>query len=174
MNRESGVVVVGAGGHALVCIEVLRASGYDVAGCVSADGTASADIGALGVSMLSADGDASVLVAQGHERWFVAIGDNAARSRAANAVLAAGGELVTAVSPQAVVASTVLVGPGALVMPGAVVNALTTIGTGAIVNTGAAIDHECTIGEFAHVAPRAALAGRVSVGTRALVGIGRR
>ncbi len=164
--------MVGAGGHALVCIEVLREAGIEVAGCVSSDGTTSADLGALGVPMLGTDRDLATLVAGGYTQWFVAVGDNAARSRASMAVLAAGGELVTAVSPRAAVSPSALVGPGALVMPGAVVNALATVASGAIVNTGATVDHECSIGEFVHVAPRAAIAGRVTVGEQALIGIG--
>src|SRR4029077_2839117 len=81
VEPRPGVVVVGAGGHALVCIEVLREAGIDVAGCVSSDGTSSADLGALGVPMLGTDRDLATLVAGGYTDWFVAIGDNAARAR---------------------------------------------------------------------------------------------
>ena len=79
VEPRPGVVVVGAGGHALVCIEVLREAGIEVAGCVSSDGTTSADLGALGVPMLGTDRDLATLVAGGRTQWFVAVGDNATR-----------------------------------------------------------------------------------------------
>jgi UDP-perosamine 4-acetyltransferase len=166
------VVIVGGGGHALVAIEVLRSAGFGVAGCLTSDGTAAADLSALGIVVLGTTDEISSFVAKGWTRWFVAIGDNRARLELSQAVTAAGGRIVTAVSPAAVVSPSAIIASGVLVMPGAVVNALASIDDGVIVNTGAAIDHECTVGAFAHVAPRAALAGRVEVGEGTLIGIG--
>lgn len=166
------VVVLGAGGHALVCIETLRAAGYDIAGCVSSDGTATADIDAVGVTMIGGEDDLADIVAERHPQWFVAIGDNQARRRAFEAVIAAGGTVVRAISPDARVSPSAHAEPGVLVMPGSVVNALATLGRGAIVNSGAVVDHECEVGAFAHIAPAAALAGGVTVGDGSLVGIG--
>jgi UDP-perosamine 4-acetyltransferase len=166
------VVVVGGGGHALVAIEVLRSAGFGVAGCLTADGTASADLPALGIATLGTTEEIPNFVDRGRTRWFVAVGDNRARLELSRAVTAAGGRIVTAVSPAAVVSPSAIIASGVLVMPGAVVNALASIDDGAIVNTGATIDHECTIGAFAHLAPRAALAGRVDVGEGTLIGIG--
>ena len=171
MPAKPAVVVVGAGGHALVSIDVLRSSGHDVAGCVSEDGSASAEVTKLGTSMMGTLADIQSLVDDDYS-FFVAIGDNRARRSLTDVVLDAGGRIVTAVSPNAVVATTATVAPGTLVMPGAVINALTTIEAGAILNTGCSVDHECAIGQFAHIAPRAALAGRVVVGQEAFIGIG--
>ncbi|MGA9276239.1 NeuD/PglB/VioB family sugar acetyltransferase, partial [Ilumatobacter sp.] len=170
MEATSGVVI-GAGGHALVCIEVLLRSGHEVAGCVSADGLARADIASLGVDMIGTVDELDTLLVDG--RWaFVAVGDNAARHSLIDRVTSLGAELVPAISPDAVVSRSAMVEAGALVMPGAVVNAHARIGLGSIVNTGAIVDHECSIGAFSHVAPRVALAGAVSVGEETLVGIG--
>ena len=122
--------------------------------------------------MLGTDGDLAALVADEYPRAFVAVGDNRTRQMLSEAVVAAGGSLVRAVSPAAVVSTTADVDDGVLVMPGAVVNALATSNAGVIVNTHASIDHGCRIGAFAHVAPGVALAGDVTVGEGALIGIG--
>jgi UDP-perosamine 4-acetyltransferase len=166
------VLIVGGGGHALVVIEVLRAAGYGISGALTREGVPTAGLERLGVSVVGTDTELAERVANGARRVFVAVGDNRTRQRLTAAVLAVGGELVAAISPDAVVSISTTVGHGALVMPGVITNALTTIGPGAIVNTRAAIDHECNIGAYAHVAPGVTMAGDVVVGEGALVGIG--
>lgn len=164
------VLVVGAGGHARVCIEALVDSGHHVLGVVSADGSA---IDGLDVAVLGTDADV-VAVAREHgaDCVFIAIGDNAARSTATQRCLDAGLALTTAISRFAMVSHTAVIGSGVALLPGAVVNAATTIGDGTIVNTNASIDHDCHVGSFVHVAPGVAVAGGVVVGSGALVGIG--
>lgn len=168
--RPDGVVVVGSGGHALVCIEVLREGGYPIAGCLSDDPDSAAP--GLDAPIVGCSADIARLVGEGARLFFVAVGDNRARCRLAGLVSAAGEALVAAVSAHAVVSPTAVVSPGALVMPGAVVNARSSVGAGAIVNTSASIDHECSLGGWSHVCPGASLAGRVTVGEGALVGVG--
>jgi UDP-perosamine 4-acetyltransferase len=133
---------------------------------------ASADLDGTGVEVLGTDGDLTSLVVNEYPRVFVAVGDNQSRWKLSEAVVAAGGSLVCAVSPAAVVSATADVDEGVLVMPGAVVNAHAHLERGVIVNTNAAIDHGCRIGAFSHVAPGVALAGDVAVGEGALIGIG--
>jgi UDP-perosamine 4-acetyltransferase len=169
---EVGVLVVGGGGHALVSVDVLRAGGHDVAGCVTRDGTVSAALAHLGVDVLGTDDDLSNLVSHSYPCVFVAVGDNKVRRTLAMLVVDAGGSLARAVSPAAVVSATAVVGDGVLVMPGAVVNAFARLDRGVIVNTRASVDHGCLVASFAHVAPAATLAGDVLVGEGALVGAG--
>ena len=166
------MLVIGGGGHALVSIEVLRACGHDVAGCLTRDGSAAADLDGVGVAVLGTDGDLARLVAGGHERVFVAVGDNADRRRLSEGVLTASGSLVRAVSPAAYVSPIARVDDGVLVMPGATVNAAADLARGVIVNTHASVDHGCRIGPFAHVAPGVAMAADVTVDEGALVGVG--
>jgi UDP-perosamine 4-acetyltransferase len=168
------VLVLGAGGHALVCIEVLRSAGYPVTTCLARTPRSAAALERLGVQVVGRDDQLSDYVPRRYSSVFVAIGNNSARGARIRDVRSLGGSLPAAVSPDAHMSVSAEIGPGALVMPGAVVNALAVVGAGAIVNTGALIDHECHIGDLAHVAPGAALAGSVAVGEGALVGIGAR
>jgi UDP-perosamine 4-acetyltransferase len=168
----SGVVVVGAGGHALVAIEVLRAAGHRVAGCVSYDGRSRSELSRLDVAMLGDESALVTMLEDGPVDVFVAIGDNRSRCDVSRRLVGAGARATAVISPQASVSALASVGHGALVMPGAIINTLATIGTGAIVNTGASVDHECVVGDYAHIAPGVALAGNVIVGAGALVGIG--
>lgn len=166
------VLVIGAGGHARVCIEALVDSGHVVLGVVSSDRSS---IDGLGVPVLGGD-DEVVAVAREHgaDCVFVAIGDNAMRASVTHRCLADGLALTNAISRFAMVSHTAVIGSGVALLPGAVVNAATTIGTGCIVNTNASIDHDGHLGEFVHVAPGVAIAGGVAIGRGALVGIGAR
>jgi UDP-perosamine 4-acetyltransferase len=166
---SSGIVVVGAGGHAKVCIELLRAMGEDVAFCIGAN-DARGDC--LGVPILAGDDRVSDLRTDGFDRAFVAVGDNRVRRKLGAAVVTAGYRLVNAVSPTAVVSPSARLGVGIAIMGGAVINAESTIGDLVIINTGATVDHDCSIGEAAHIAPQSALAGNVRVGACSFLGIG--
>ena len=166
------VLVVGAGGHAKVCVESLRDCGHDVVGAVTSDGE---PVEGFGVDVVASDADLrGALDAVGADAVFVAVGDNAARAAVVGRAVADGLVLVNAVSRFAMVSSSAVLADGVAVMAGAVINAGTSVGRGAVINSRAGVDHDCTIGEGAHVAPGAVVCGGVSVGAGALVGVGAR
>lgn len=166
---RSGVVVIGAGGHAKVCIELLRAMGREVAYCIGGTDAAAT---CLGVPVLAGDDHIQRLRGRGYEEAFVAIGANRVRQRLADAVERAGYRLVNAISPHALISPSAALGWGVAIMASAVINAETSIGDLAIINTGATIDHDCRIGRAVHVAPQCGLAGNVQVGDGSFLGIG--
>ena len=167
MNKE--IVVIGAGGHAKVCVELLRAAGESVAYCVGAHGGAAE---CSGVAVLYGDENIKRLWDEGYEVAFIALGSNDLRDRLAQTVLKQGFRLVNAVSPAACVSPSARLGVGVAIMAGAVVNAEAVIGDLAIINTGATVDHDCRVGRAAHIAPQCALAGCVTVGAGSFLGIG--
>ena len=169
----SNVLLIGAGGHARVCLEALRDHpGMRAVGAVSSDGHG---IDHLGVPLLGTDHDLETTAQScGATAACVAIGHNGDRQRAAERWTATGRPLASAVSRFAMVSHTASVGPGTVLLPGAVVNAATTLGSCVIVNTNASIDHDCQVGDAAHIAPGVAIAGEVTIGRRALIGIGAR
>ena len=166
---KSEVIVVGAGGHAKVCIELLRAQGDSVAYCV---GNPDSPDTCLGVPVLKNDEHLAALRKDGYEKAFIAIGSNSVRNKLAAKATQLGFGLVNAISPAAVVSPSATLGRGIAVMAGAVINAEAKISDLCIVNTGATIDHDCVIGEAVHVAPRCALAGNVHVGNFSFIGVG--
>ena len=168
---SKGVVVVGAGGHAKVCIESLRSMGKQVDYCV---GDASVHRSCVGVPILDGDENLARLRNEGYEEAFVAIGSNRLRGRLAALVTGLGYRLVNAIHAGATVSQTVRLSDGIAIMAGAVINADACIGTLAIINTGATVDHDCQIGRAVHIAPQCGLAGNVTVGEESFVGIGAR
>lgn len=166
---DDKIIVVGAGGHAKVVIEILRACGHDVSFCVG--GPDAVDV-CLGVPVLKGDHWLEKLRAEGYSRAFIGIGPNRLRLKLAHIALNLGYELINAISPSAVVSPSVKMGTGVVAMAGAIINAEAEIGDLAIINTGATVDHDCKIGMAVHIAPQSGLAGTVTVGEGAFLGIG--
>ena len=166
------LVIIGAGGHGKVVLDILRAAGrYEAVGFVDADPA----LAGREVNGLPVLGSANMLPKLGQQkirRAIVAIGDNRARLQYAQLLRGQGFELVNAVHPSAFVSPTARLGVNVVVAPLAAVITDATVGDSAIINTGASVDHEGEVAEGAHVGPGARLAGRVRVGVGAFVGIG--
>jgi UDP-perosamine 4-acetyltransferase len=164
------VILLGAGGHAKVCIEVFRAQGLlDPVGCI--DPNAQADH-VLGVSVYPDETSLPLFLAKGVRWGFVAIGQNALRAKLGADVRALGFRLANAISPRACISPSATLGQGILVMPGAVINAEAHIGDFCIVNSNAVVEHDCRVGIGCHVAPGVVLGGRVQLEDGAFVGTG--
>lgn len=103
---------------------------------------------------------------------FVAIGDNSARTRIADSLRTRRIPLASAVHPSAVVMDGVRVDRGSFVGPGAVLVTGTRVADDVIVNTGATVDHDGALMRGSHLAPGVHAAGRVTVGSESLVGVG--
>ena len=104
--------------------------------------------------------------------FIVAIGNAAIRRNLQRQIEAAGGNILTLIHPRAVVASTVVIGRGSVVMAGGIINPGARIGDGVIINTAATVDHDCQVGDFAHISVGAHLCGTVKVGTGSWIGAG--
>lgn len=165
MSGGTGTVFLyGAGGHAKVVLDVLRARGiFPSCVCDDAPEAASEFCGLPVLRGTAAPAGAAI----------VSIGKSEARREIVEFLRSRGDvEFLTAVHPSAVVSPSARLGAGTVVMPGALVNAEAVVGEHCIVNTGASIDHDCRIGDFSHIAPHATLCGNVSVGEGTWIGAG--
>lgn len=71
-----------------------------------------------------------------------------------------------------VIASSVLIEEGTVIMANAVINSDSTIGKHCIINTSVVVEHDCQIGDYVHISPKSVLAGNVKVGEGTHIGIG--
>ncbi len=162
------ILVIGAGGHAKVVIEALRAAGFDPAGLIDPHPT-SREL--LGVPLLG-DDIALPRLRSDFPAAAIALGSNRARECIAETLRQLGYALPPIIHPAAYLSPSATIGPGAVVMARATIGTLARIGALAILNTGCIVEHDNDIGACAHIAPGATLAGAVTVGPRALVGAG--
>jgi len=150
----------GASGHGLVIQDILEHLGQNIDRYI--DDNPNGEIHGGHSVQLSKDLDIS-----NEDKMIISIGVNKNRKK----VAARYDEVyATAVHPKSIVAPSVQIGVGSVVMAGAILNAHTTVGRHAIINTSACIDHECRIGDFVHVAPNATLCGGVQIGEGSYIG----
>ncbi len=169
------VIVVGAGGHAVVVADALLAASRTVLGFVDTD-PALAGATRLGLPVLGGDGS---LEAHGRAHVQLANGiggvggrEAGLRARVQARLEAAGWQFAGVRHPSAVVSAHARVDDSAQLLAGSVVQPGARIGRGAIVNTRAVVEHDARVGDFAHVAPGAVLCGNVTLGSGAHVGAG--
>ena len=165
------LVILGAGGHGKVVLEVIEANGrFRPLAFLDDRPTAKR---CCGQPVRPTDA-LDTFRKRGVRHAFVAVGDCSARLRLGAKLLSAGFQLPSVVHPTAYVAPRAEIGDGTIVCPGAHVITDARIGDLCIINTGASVDHECELEDGVHVAPLAALAGRVTVGRGTFIGMGSR
>ena len=170
MSNAEPVILIGAGGHAKVCIEAFRERGlYEPIACL--DPNAQADF-VLGVVVDRKEDALEAYLDKGVKCAFVAIGHNPLRAKLASDLRNSGFQLPNAISQSACVSPSATLGHGILIMPGAVVNAESNIGDFCIVNTNAVVEHDCRVGVACHVAPGSVLGGRVRLEDEVFIGTG--
>jgi sugar O-acyltransferase (sialic acid O-acetyltransferase NeuD family) len=166
------VVIVGAGGHGRVVLDILRLGGaHNPIGFIDAD-TSRAGGTVSGLAVLGPVNLLGKLVRKNVRGAIVAIGDNRARLSYARLVAEHALELVSAIHPSAVISPSAGVGKNVVIAAGAIIGTDAQVADSAIINTGALVDHECRIGQGVHICPGVVLAGRVEVQDGAFVGLG--
>lgn len=170
---SKGLLLVGAGGHARSCIELIESAGLRVFGLIDCDASMlGRDV--LGYAVLGNDAEllklakesSGVLITVGQ------IGRPKARVDLYETLVRNG------ISPTSVFASSALVsrhasvGHGSVVMHQAVVNAGARVGVNCIINTGTIVEHDAEIGDHCHVAIGAVIGGGARIGAGSFLGAG--
>ncbi len=166
---NKAIVFVGMGGHALVVLDALLASGRRAVGYCERGEKEKAK--GKGLPFLGEETSKSGVAALTSHSFLVSIGDNKTRETVSESLVRRGfQEALPIIHPTVTLGSGVALGRGAQVQGGVIINADCTVGRSVILNTGCIIEHECQIGAFAHIGPGAVLAGNVHVGQGAFVG----
>lgn len=159
------VIVLGAGGHARVALDVLKLMKEKAVGVTDAD-QARVSRERMAVPVLGNDDAVTgfkpdeVLLVNG----LGSIEVSSKRAEIFNRFKKLGYRFLTLIHPSAVVAEDVQIGEGAQVMAGVVIQTGSKIGENTIINTRASVDHDCSIGSHVHIAPGVVLSGGVSIG----------
>jgi acetyltransferase EpsM len=164
------LIIVGAGGHAKVVLDIALANEITVLGFIDDHATIAPapDYQLLGtVDMLE-----DLMIRHPGSKVFVAIGDNRVRRQIDRNLLESCEIAPPLIHPFGWISSSAQFGSGTVLMPGVVINAGARVGRHVILNTSCSVDHDCAIGDYAHVSPGAHLAGRVTIGEGCHIGTG--
>ena len=172
MNKPN-LILIGAGGHAHACIDVIEQQGkYHIAGL---DGMSEEmHTRHLGYSVIATDDDLPEL-AKAYQYAFITVGQIRtpdSRIRLFSRTKEMGFQLPVVISPTAHVSRHANIGDGTCLMHGATVNAGARVGNNCIINTRAVIEHDTTVGDHCHISTGSILNGGVRIGAGSFVGSG--
>ncbi|MFN3589117.1 MAG: acetyltransferase [Spirosomataceae bacterium] len=169
MLNKKEIVLVGGGGHALACLDVIEATNqFSVVGVLDMAPTN------LPIPYLGKDEMAVALIQNKPHLLFInTVGQvkfTTSRRRLYDFYASIGVKWATVISPLAYVSPHALIGEGSIVMHGAFVNAGAEIGKQCIVNTRAIVEHGVSVGDFCHISTNAVVNGDTLIGSDTLVG----
>ncbi|MBM4398813.1 MAG: acetyltransferase [Candidatus Cloacimonetes bacterium] len=162
------VIVIGAGGHAKILIDILMLSSeYYLEAVIGREDETAETI--LGHQILKGDTYLEEYLAKGINHAAIGIGaytDNHRRKEIFDRIKGIGFFIVNLIHPSAIISDSVIMGDGAVIFAGVVANPDVIIGSNVIIATGSTIDHETIIEDHVLVS-----AG-VTVGAGDLIGEG--
>ena len=173
IDKLTPIVIIGAGGHAKACIDVIESTGkYEIIGLTGQVDESVSSV--LGYPVLGSDDKLGKLRSRVK---CLAIGlgqfrSSELREKLYYKAIGLGYELPPIASPFAAVSNHSNIGPGTIIFHGAVINAETSIGICNIINSKALIEHDVTIGDFCHISTGVIVNGSSIVGARSFVGSG--
>jgi len=169
--NKTPILLLGAGGHACACIDVIEQEGrFKIAGLVGLPEEVGTRI--LNYPVLGTDADLPELLHEYHY-ILVTIGQIKTaehRIRLFDLVEQNDCKLPVIISSHAYVSSHAQVGAGTIVMHGAVVNAGVIVGRNCIINSQALVEHGSVIADHCHIATAATINSGVQIGLGTFVG----
>ena len=168
------IIIVGAGGHAKICIDIIRQNNlYDIVGATS-NSTDKKDV--MGVPILGTDDEVlEKLFAEGVHFAVIGIGSLmklSKRTEIYERLKKIGYYLPSIIHPRAVCEPSASIAEGCQVMAGAIIGSDVRINQNCIINAGSVISHDCYLEENIHITPGAILAGNVYIGKNSIIGMG--
>lgn len=172
MSKRS-LVLIGAGGHAGACIDVIQQEGiYEIVGLVGKNEEIGKHI--RGYEVLS-DDSSLVKIARRVHLALIAVGQISTpekRIRLYEKAMSVGFTLASVKSPLAYVSPNAKIGKGTIIMHGAIINAGAIIGNNCIINSNVLIEHDSLVLDHCHISTGALINGNVTVSSGSFIGSG--
>ena len=171
-RNEKPVIILGAGMHSKVLIDLISKSGRKIIGLTDPGKTIGEDC--LGFPVLGADhkvfeySPLEIDLVNGVAEFS----KKALRIKITKIMHDRGYFFTPVIHPTALIASNVKLSEGVQIMAGAIIQSGAEIKSSTIINTGAIVDHNCIINEHCHIAPGVILNGSVIIGAYTHIGTG--
>jgi sugar O-acyltransferase (sialic acid O-acetyltransferase NeuD family) len=170
---KNDLVLIGAGGHARSCIDVIEQEGkFRIAGLVGVAEEVGSKI--FNYDVMSTDTGLGELAAR-IQYALITLGQiesPADRIRLFDLSVKAGFVFPTIIAPSAYVSPHATIGEGTIIMHGAIINPGVVVGRNCIINSRALIEHGSQVADHCHVSTGAILNGNTSLGIGSFIGSG--
>jgi sugar O-acyltransferase (sialic acid O-acetyltransferase NeuD family) len=170
---RKNLILIGAGGHARSCIDVIEHEGkFKIAGIVGLESELGLQV--YGYEVVATDKDLATLIGKAHFA-LIALGQISSpdvRVSLYQRASKAGFELANVISPSAYVSPSAQIGSGTIVMHGAVINSGVKVGSNCIINSRTLLEHDTQVLDNCHISTGAILNGGVLVEEGCFIGSG--
>lgn len=164
------IIVVGAGGHALIVKDIIMKSNYEIYGYIDKENKTNKNLNVIGndnmLSEIRSQGITCAAIGIGH------VGNYELRRRVLDNLKKLHFELPVLIHPSANVETNIPLGDATMVGIGCIVNPFAKIGESCILNSGSIIEHDAVINDNVHIAPGAIVLGGAIIGEDTFVGAG--
>jgi sugar O-acyltransferase (sialic acid O-acetyltransferase NeuD family) len=167
------IVILGAGGHAKSCVELLEQHGlYEIIGLVGTIDQLGIKIS--GYEVIGTDDDLYELSQEIEVavNGIGGIGSQQLRRDITDKAKSNGFRIPTIISPHAIISKNAWVGEGTMVFHGAIINSGAKVEENCIINTGAIIEHDVLIKPYCHISTGVTVNGNVTIGDSSFIGSG--
>jgi sugar O-acyltransferase (sialic acid O-acetyltransferase NeuD family) len=170
MSKPS-LILIGAGGQARACIDVVEQEGiYEIAGLIGLP----QEVGnkSFGYEVIASDAQLGEFVGQ-FQYALISLGQIQTaehRIRLFSQAQDAGFAFPTVISPTAYVSPRANIGIGTVVMHGAIINAGATVGKNCIINSNSLVEHDSYVADHCHVSTGAILNGNSCINSGSFIG----
>jgi sugar O-acyltransferase (sialic acid O-acetyltransferase NeuD family) len=170
---KQDLIIVGAGGHALSCIDVIeQQSKFSIAGLVGLEN----EIGSIvnGYKVIATDSELPEL-AKIYPSALISVGQIKnvdVRITLFQKCAQAGFSMATVISPNAYVSPCAQIGEGSIIMHGVIINSSAKIGNNCIINSRSLIEHGSIVGDNTHISTGVIVNGDVTIGANCFIGSG--
>jgi sugar O-acyltransferase (sialic acid O-acetyltransferase NeuD family) len=167
------MIIVGAGGHALSCIDVIEQENkYKIVGLIGLED----EVGKIvsGYEVIGTDTELEKILSS-CDYAFNAVGqieNPKIRIKIYENLVKIGFSLPTIISTKAYVSSKAKLGNASIIHHGATINSTARVGNNTIINSHALIEHGVKLGDHCHISTGVIINGDVSIGSRTFIGSG--
>ncbi len=174
LMEDKGVVVVGAGTHSAMVVEMLELCGFLIVGLTDQSERKYGE-NVCGYTVLGGDNILHKLRADGVAHAVIGIGSTGApscalRKKIFEALILLGFSIPNLIHPSATVSKRACIGRGVQILAGAVIQAQAKILDNALINAEAVVEHDCVISNNVSIGSGAVLCGGVFVGEGSHIG----
>lgn len=167
---ENKLLIVGAGGHGQVVLDIAQSTKEYEKICFLDDGKNIGDK-VLGYEIVGRIEDGHLYRNQ-FTHAIIAIGNNDIRLKLSKKFAELGYILPVLAHQSSVISNYSKVGQGSVIMPNVVINANTVVGKYTIINTGSIVEHGCVVGDGAHLSYRVLLGSGAKVDDGCMIDMG--
>jgi sugar O-acyltransferase (sialic acid O-acetyltransferase NeuD family) len=170
--KENDIVIMGIGGHAKMCIDIIKSNtNYNIVGYVD-DFVDQNSVN--GINYVGNINNLDYLISCGLKNMIIGIGflGNLNKKEAFYQKFSSKINIPTIIHRSSIIEPTAIISEGCQIMAGAIIGSYVVVKPNCIINSGSIISHDSNIDESSHITPGAILAGHVKIGKRCTIGMG--